>query len=108
MGKQLYVTNISYQATEDDMRKLFSVAGRVANVKLLMDAVTGKSRGIGFVEMKTIQEAKEAVETLDDCLLIDRQIKVEEARPPQPKEKTFPGRDFRGAPKTERSGRGRK
>jgi len=109
MGKQLYITNISFQATEEDMWKLFSVVGKVKHIKLLTDLETGKLKGCGFVEMATIKEAKEAVETLDDCLLIDRQIKVEEARPPQPKERTFQGRDFHGAAKTGRpAGRGRK
>lgn len=109
MGKQLYVTNISFQATEEDMWKLFSVAGKVKHIKLLTDLDTGKPKGCGFVEMATIKEAKEAVDTLDDCLLIDRQIKVEEARPPQPKVRTFPGKDARKPLKSARStGRGRK
>ncbi|MBT0665321.1 RNA-binding protein [Geobacter pelophilus] len=95
MGKQLYVTNISFQATEEDMWKLFSVAGKVKHIKLLTDPVTGKLKGCGFVEMATLNDAKEAIETLDDCLLIDRQITVEEARPPKPRETTFAGADRR-------------
>jgi len=102
MGKQLYVTNISFQATEEDMRKLFSVAGRISTIKLLTDRDTGKFKGCGFVEMATLKEAKEAIETLDDCLLIDRQIKVEEARPPKPREHTFPGKDYTRPGKTSR------
>jgi RNA recognition motif-containing protein len=109
MGKQLYITNISFQATEEDMWKLFSVVGKVKHIKLLTDIQTGKFKGCGFVEMATIKEAKDAVVTLDDCLLIDRQIKVEEARPPIPKERTFPGRDDHRPVKSIRStGRGRK
>jgi RNA recognition motif-containing protein len=109
MGKQLYITNISFQATEEDMMKLFSVAGKVSNIKLLTDPGTGKSKGCGFVEMATLKEAKEAIDTLDDCLLIDRQIKVEEARPPKPKERTFPGRDnYKTVKSTRSTGRGRK
>jgi RNA recognition motif-containing protein len=91
MGKQLYVTNISFQATEDDIRRLFSVAGTVKTIKLLTDEKTGKVRGCGFVEMSTAAEAKEAVECLDEALLIDRQLTVVEARPPQPKEKPAGG-----------------
>lgn len=87
MGKQLYVTNISFQATEEDLWKLFSVAGKVKHVKLLADPVTGRSKGCGFVEMATAREMKEAIDTLDDCLLIDRQITVEEARPMPPRDK---------------------
>lgn len=115
MGKQLYVTNISFQATEEDVWKLFSVAGKVSNIKLLKDLDTGKFKGCGFVEMATLKEAKEAVVTLDDCLLIDRQIRVEEARPPKPKERRpFPGKDASGRGKAEPgkaarpSGRGRR
>ena len=85
MGKQLYVTNISFQATEDDILKLFSVAGRVKTIKLLTDPVSGKFRGCGFVEMATLDEAKEAINCCDDALLIDRTLTVVEARPPEPK-----------------------
>ncbi len=87
MGKQLYVTNISFQATEEDIRKLFSVAGTVKAIKLLTDIQTGKFKGCGFVEMATLKETKEAIDSLDDALLIDRQITVVEARPPEPKER---------------------
>lgn len=109
MGKQLYVTNISFQANEEDIRKLFSVAGKVSHIKLLTDLDTGKFKGCGFVEMATLKEAKEAIDTLDDCLLIDRQITVTEARPPKPKARAFPGRDNPRPGKTGRpTGRGRK
>ena len=102
MGKQLYVTNISFQATEEDIWKLFSVAGKVKHIKLLTDPVTGKSKGVGFVEMATLKEAKEAIVTLDDCLLIDRQITVTEARPMPPREKPYVARDHAGTPKNRR------
>lgn len=95
MGKQLYVTNISFQATEEDLRRLFTVAGTVKNIKLLADEKTGKFRGCGFVEMANAAQAKEAVECLDEALLIDRQLSVVEARPPEPKPKPvggWPGR----------------
>jgi RNA recognition motif-containing protein len=91
MGKQLYVTNISFQATEDDLRRLFTVAGTVKTIKMLTDDKTGKFRGCGFVEMANAAEAKEAVESLDDALLLDRQITVVEARPPEPKAKPAGG-----------------
>ncbi len=85
MGKQLYVTNIPFQATEDDLLRLFSVAGRVKTIKLLTDPVSGKFKGCGFVEMATPEEGKEAINCCDDALLIDRQLTVVEARPSQPK-----------------------
>lgn len=88
MGKQLYVTNISFRATEEDLWKLFSVAGTVKHIKMLTDAVTGKFKGCGFVEMANAKEMKEAINTLDDALLIDRVITVVEARPMPPREQT--------------------
>jgi RNA recognition motif-containing protein len=101
MGKQLYVTNISFQATEDDIRRMFSVAGTVRSVKLLTDLQTGKFKGCGFVEMATAAEAKEAIETLDEVLLIDRLLTVVEARPSKPKE-----RSSGGSQRTGKSGKG--
>jgi RNA recognition motif-containing protein len=86
MARQLYVTNIPFQATEEELIKLFSVSGKVRSVKILADPDTGKSKGCGFVEMATDAEAKDAVLTLDDALFIDRQITVVEARPQSPKQ----------------------
>ncbi len=108
MGKQLYVTNISFQATEEDILKLFSVAGTVRTIKLLTDPVSGKFKGCGFVEMATLEEAKEAIDCCDDALLIDRTLTVVEARPPKPK---VPQPYIKGGPKPggdRRPGRGRK
>jgi RNA recognition motif-containing protein len=86
MGKMLYVTNISFVATEDDIRTMFSVAGTVRSIKLLADPQTGKFRGCGFVEMSSDAEAKEAVDSLDEVLMIDRLLTVVIARPSKPKE----------------------
>lgn len=85
MGKDLYVGNISFKATEEDILKLFSVAGRVRSIHLIKDAKTGQFKGCGFVKMADI-EAKEAIATLDGTRLIDRIITVSEARPQKPAE----------------------
>jgi RNA recognition motif-containing protein len=85
MGKDLYVGNISFNATEEDILKLFSVAGRVKSIHLLKDPKTGQFKGCGFVKMADI-EAKEAIATLDGTLLVDRVITVSEARPQKPVE----------------------
>jgi RNA recognition motif-containing protein len=85
MGKELYVRHISDKATEDDIRKLFSVAGTVASVHLIIDPDTGQFKGCAFVKMATDSEAKEAITTLDGALLINRVIMVGEARPHKPK-----------------------
>lgn len=86
MGKELYVGHMSYQATEDDLLRLFSVAGTVTSVHIITDPESGRSKGCGYVRMSSEAEMKDAVETLDGALLIDRVITVSEARPQKPKE----------------------
>lgn len=81
MGKDLYVTNISLEATEEDVRKLFSVVGKVAYIHLVTDAKTGQFKGCGYVKMASEADAKEAITTLDGARLINRIIAVCEARP---------------------------
>lgn len=85
MGKDLYVGNIPFDATEEDLFKLFSVAGTVRSVNLVTDPRTGQFKGSGFVRMSTEKEAKEAAVILDDALLINRQISVSVARTPEEK-----------------------
>jgi len=80
-GKELYVGSLSYDATEYDLEKLFSVSGRVTSVHLITDSVTGQFKGCGYVRMSTEAEAKDAVESLDGAMLIDRQITVSIANP---------------------------
>jgi hypothetical protein len=81
MGRELFVRHISANATEEDLFKLFSVCGTVNSVHLVTDPETGKLTGCGFVRMASDPEAKEAQETLDGALLVDRVIIVGEARP---------------------------
>jgi RNA recognition motif-containing protein len=85
MGKELYVRHISDKATENDIRKLFSVAGTVSTVHLITDPDTGQFKGCAFVKMASENDAKEAITTLDGALLINRVILVEEARPQKQK-----------------------
>ena len=86
MAKELYIGHMSYQATEDDLLRLFSVVGTVTSVHIITDPESGKSKGCGYVRMATEAEMKDAIETLDGALLIDRVITVSEARPQKPKE----------------------
>lgn len=97
MGKQLYVTNIPFEASEEELRRLFAVAGRVKSIKMLTDPKSGRFRGVAFVEMATAAEARDAVESLDEALFNDRLIAVAEARPYQPKEGVPGGGEKRGA-----------
>jgi RNA recognition motif-containing protein len=86
MARDVYVANISFEATEEDLRKLFSVSGTVKSVRLLNDPRTGLFRGTAFVQMANAAEAKDAIVTLDGALLINRIISVTEALPKKPRE----------------------
>jgi cold-inducible RNA-binding protein len=111
MQKKLYVGNISFKATEEDLRELFSKSGEVESVKLITDVNTGNPKGFGFVEMATSEEAQKAIETLNGSLFMERTLTVSEARPQQPREKRGFGKgnfgDRRGgAGKNRGAGRG--
>lgn len=87
MEKKLYVGNISFQASEDDIRELFSKSGEVESVKLISDQATGRAKGFGFVEMATEEDAKKAIDSLNGTSFMERTITVAEAKPQQPREK---------------------
>jgi len=80
-GKELYVGSLSYDVTEYDLEKLFAVSGTVTSVHLITDNVTGEFKGCGYVRMSTEAQAKDAVDSLDGAMLIDRQITVSIANP---------------------------
>ena len=84
MAKELYIGHISDKATEQDIRKLFSVVGTVTSVHLIIDPETREFKRCGYVRMAADVDPKEAVETLDGALLIDRVITVSIARPQKP------------------------
>jgi cold-inducible RNA-binding protein len=81
MAAKLFVGNLSFQATEEDLRELFAQAGTVETVRIITDQFTGRPRGFGFVEMMTKEEATKAVEMLNGRLFRDRNLVVDEARP---------------------------
>ena len=81
MAAKLFVGNLSFQATEEDLRELFAQAGMVETVRIITDQFTGRPRGFGFVEMTTKEEATKAVEMLNGRLFRDRNLVVDEARP---------------------------
>jgi len=91
--KNLFVGNLTFQATEDDLRALFEPFGQIGRVHLAKDRETGRARGFGFVEMTNDEEAKKAMAALDGKEVSGRNIKVNEARP---KERSGPpNRDYR-------------
>ncbi len=81
MEVKLYVGNLSYQTTENDLRTLFAQAGQVASVALIKDRDTGNSKGFAFVEMSTQAEAQKAIKMLNGFSLEDRELKVNLAKP---------------------------
>jgi len=80
MTKKMYVGNLPFSSTEEDVQDLFSKYGEVESVKIIYDKETGRSRGFGFVEMSE-ENAKEAMETLNGDQFEGRTLKVNEARP---------------------------
>ncbi len=81
MGTRLFVGNINHQATENDLEDFFAAAGKVVAVNIVQDRATGQSRGFGFVEMGTPEEAQKAISTLHEKDFQGRQLTVNEARP---------------------------
>lgn len=77
----IYVGNLSYSASEDDLRQTFEDFGEVASARIIIDRATGKSKGFGFVEMRNAQEARAAIEGLDGKELKGRPMKVNESVP---------------------------
>ena len=79
MAKKLYVGNLNYATTEDELRRIFSAYGSVNSVNVISDRDTGRSKGFGFVEMGTDQEAQAAISALNGKEIDGRQAKVNEA-----------------------------
>lgn len=99
MGRELYVGNIPDEAAENELRKLFSVSGKVSSIHLITDPVSGKFKGCGYVKMATDEEAKDAVASLDGALFMSRLLRVSEATPQKQKERKPFG--DRGKPRRE-------
>lgn len=85
MAKKLYVGNLSYSTTEEDLREAFAKIGEVQSAKLIIDQTNGRSKGFGFIEMASDEDAEKAISTLNGSTLSDRTITVNEARPQQPR-----------------------
>ena len=77
----LYVGNLSYDVSEDELRDAFAEFGTVSSCKLIIDRETGRTKGFGFVEMDNNSEADAAIKALNDTPLKGRPIKVNQARP---------------------------
>jgi RNA recognition motif-containing protein len=81
MGTRLYVGNLSYDATENDLQALFEEVGSVVNCDIMMDRHTGRAKGFAFVEMASQEDANKAIETCNEKDFQGRALSVNEARP---------------------------
>jgi RNA recognition motif-containing protein len=81
MTKKLYVGNLSYDTTQEQLHELFSQAGEVSEIALITDRETGRAKGFGFVEMATEEGAQEAIKRFNGTTLDNRSLTVNEARP---------------------------
>lgn len=81
MSKKIYVGNLPFSATEDEIREKFEEFGSVMSVNLISDRDTGRPRGFGFVEMESGEEADAAISALDQTDMDGRKLNVNEARP---------------------------
>jgi RNA recognition motif-containing protein len=93
MAKKLYVGNLSYNTVEDDLREEFAKIGEVLSATLIVDQASGRSKGFGFVEMASDEDAARAIATLNGTSFMDRTITVNEAKP---KTERSGGRGARG------------
>ena len=84
--KNIYVGNLPFSTTEAELQQLFEAHGAVSRVNVVMDRDTGRSKGFGFVEMGSDAEAQAAIEAMDGQDLGGRRIKVNEAKPREPRE----------------------
>ena len=92
MAKKLYVGNLSYGSTDQTLKDLFAQAGTVETANIIIDKMSGRSKGFGFVEMSTEEEAQKAIEMFNGKEIDGRNINVNEAKPMEDR----PKRNFGG------------
>jgi RNA recognition motif-containing protein len=85
MGSKIYVGGLPYSATESQLNDLFAVHGAVESARVITDKFTGQSRGFGFVEMSSAEEAKAAITALNGTQMDGRTLTVNEAKPQEPR-----------------------
>lgn len=86
MDNKLYVSNLPYSVTDQSLGQMFSTYGSVLSAKIITDKMSGRSKGFGFVEMETEQQATEALEKLNGQEINGRRLNVAVARPQAPRE----------------------
>lgn len=106
MGNKLYVGNLPFSATDDSLREMFQQAGAVESARVITDRDSGRSKGFGFVEMSTEQEATAAINKFNGADFEGRSLTVNEARPMAPREGGFGGGGGGGRDRGKRGGGG--
>jgi len=98
MSTKLFVGNLSFNTTENEIQEAFSAHGTVVETNLMMDRMTGRSRGFAFVTMSTPEEAQKAITAMHGALLAERPLTVNVARPKEerPRNDRGPRRDYGG------------
>ena len=98
MSTKLFVGNLSFNTTENDLQEAFAAHGTVVEANLMMDRMSGRSRGFAFVTMSTPEEAQKAIQAMNGATLGERQLTVNIARPKEerPRGDRGPRRDFGG------------
>ena len=81
----IYVGNLAYGVTDADLRDLFSASGEVSSASVIVDKMSGESKGFGFVEMPSNSDAQAAIKTLNEQPLKGRNMRVNEAKPREPR-----------------------
>lgn len=82
--KKIFVGNLSWKASEETLKPLFEAFGTVVSIKIIRDQYTGKSKGFGFVEMETDDEAAKCIQELNDKPFLDRNLRLSQAQERQP------------------------
>jgi len=86
MNNRLYVGNLPYTVSEDELSEIFAQFGNVVSARVITDARTGRSKGFGFVELETEDQAREAIDQMNGADVQGRAVRVATARPPQSRE----------------------
>ena len=107
MGSKLYVGGLPYSVTGDRLQEIFAEHGTVESANVISDKFTGQSRGFGFVEMSTPEEAKAAITALNGSQMDGRPLTVNEAKPQEPRTGGGGGGGRFGGGGGDRGGRGR-
>jgi cold-inducible RNA-binding protein len=105
--KNIFVGNLDFNTTEDELRQLFEAHGQVDRVSILTDRDTGRSRGFGFVEMASSEDGEKAIAALNGAQIGGRTLNVNEARPKPERSGSGGGGGGRGRERSGGGGRGR-